>query len=195
MGSLSGLKNILIFSVILLTIGSVSAQQAFAGVFECELTSIQDGDWDSAFSQIPTSTDDVCIEHVVQLNGVGLADDLNINDGSLFIGCDGDLTTSRIVVFSQTSLINHGSVNTVFMSIQSDGLVQNSSSAFTFDDSEIEGTFENISSICNQVGGQLLPLDSTALLIGGLSTLTVWMVPTVLGLVGVGVYLVKFRKH
>jgi len=46
-----------------------------------------------------------------------------------------------------------------------------------------------------QVAGELLPLDSTALLIGGLTSMTVWMIPTVLGLAGAGVYLVKFRKH
>jgi len=46
-----------------------------------------------------------------------------------------------------------------------------------------------------QVAGELLPLDSSALMIAGLTSMTVWMVPTVLGLAGVGVYLVKFRKH
>jgi len=46
-----------------------------------------------------------------------------------------------------------------------------------------------------QVAGELLPLDSTALLIGGLTSMSVWMVPTVLGLAGVGVYLVKFRAN
>ena len=45
------------------------------------------------------------------------------------------------------------------------------------------------------VTGELLPLDSTALLIGGLTSMSVWMIPTVLGLAGAGVYLVKFRKH
>ena len=45
------------------------------------------------------------------------------------------------------------------------------------------------------VAGQLLPLDSTALFLAGIQSMTVWMVPTVLGLAGVGVYLVKFRKH
>jgi len=45
------------------------------------------------------------------------------------------------------------------------------------------------------VAGELLPLDSTALLIGGLTSMTVWMVPAVVGLAGVGVYLVKFRKQ
>jgi len=46
-----------------------------------------------------------------------------------------------------------------------------------------------------QVAGELLSLDSSALLIGGLTSMTVWMVPAVLGLAGVGVYLVKFRKQ
>ena len=46
-----------------------------------------------------------------------------------------------------------------------------------------------------QVAGELLPLDSTALLIGGLTSMSVWMIPTVLGLAGAGVYLVKFRKQ
>ena len=45
------------------------------------------------------------------------------------------------------------------------------------------------------VAGELLPLDSSALMIAGLTSMTVWMVPAVLGLAGVGVYLVKFRKH
>ena len=45
------------------------------------------------------------------------------------------------------------------------------------------------------VAGELLPIDSSALMIAGLTSMTVWMVPTVLGLAGVGVYLVKFRKQ
>jgi len=46
-----------------------------------------------------------------------------------------------------------------------------------------------------KVAGELLPLDSTALFLAGIQSMTVWMIPTVLGLAGVGVYLVKFRKH
>ena len=45
------------------------------------------------------------------------------------------------------------------------------------------------------VAGELLPLDSTSLFLAGIQSMTVWMIPTVLGLAGVGVYLVKFRKH
>ena len=46
-----------------------------------------------------------------------------------------------------------------------------------------------------KVAGELLPLDSTALFLAGIQSMTVWMIPTVLGLAGAGVYLVKFRKH
>ncbi len=52
--------------------------------------------------------------------------------------------------------------------------------------------------ICEEespVAGELLPLDNTALFLAGIQSMTVWMVPTVLGLAGVGEYLVKFRKH
>ena len=45
------------------------------------------------------------------------------------------------------------------------------------------------------VAGELLPIMSSALVIAGVSTIAIWMIPTVLGLAGVGVYLVKFRKQ
>jgi len=46
-----------------------------------------------------------------------------------------------------------------------------------------------------QVAGELLPLDNSALMIAGLTSMSVWMIPTVLGLAGAGVYLVKFRAN
>ncbi len=46
-----------------------------------------------------------------------------------------------------------------------------------------------------QVAGELLPLNTSALMIAGLSTSAVWMIPAVAGLAGVGVYLVKFRAN
>jgi len=46
-----------------------------------------------------------------------------------------------------------------------------------------------------RVAGELLPLDNSALMIAGLASMSVWMVPTVLGLAGVGVYLVKSRAN
>jgi len=46
-----------------------------------------------------------------------------------------------------------------------------------------------------QVAGELLPLDTSALMIAGLTSMSVWMIPTVLGLAGAGVYLVKYRAR
>ena len=45
------------------------------------------------------------------------------------------------------------------------------------------------------VAGELLPIMSSALVIAGVSTIAIWIIPTVLGLAGAGVYLVKFRKQ
>jgi len=44
------------------------------------------------------------------------------------------------------------------------------------------------------VAGELLALDSSALVIAGLSGM-IWMVPAVAGVLGAGVYLIKFRKN
>jgi hypothetical protein len=46
-----------------------------------------------------------------------------------------------------------------------------------------------------QVAGELLSLDTSALMIAGLTSSAVWMIPAVLGLAGAGVYLVKFRAN
>jgi len=63
----------------------------------------------------------------------------------------------------------------------------------------ITGECEDIPSndpVCQPpVAGELLPLDTSALMIAGLTSMSVWMIPTVVGLAGVGVYLVKFRKQ
>ncbi|MDH3677175.1 MAG: hypothetical protein OEQ12_02615 [Nitrosopumilus sp.] len=45
------------------------------------------------------------------------------------------------------------------------------------------------------VAGELLSIDSTALFLAGIQSMTVWMVPAVAGLAGAGVYLVKYRAH
>jgi len=45
------------------------------------------------------------------------------------------------------------------------------------------------------VAGELLSLDTSALMIAGLTSSAVWMIPTVLGLAGAGVYLVKYRAN
>jgi hypothetical protein len=44
------------------------------------------------------------------------------------------------------------------------------------------------------VAGELVPLNTTALFISGLSSSMIWMVPTILGIAGVGVY-IKSKKN
>ena len=45
------------------------------------------------------------------------------------------------------------------------------------------------------VAGEIIPINNSALFLAGLSSMTVWMIPAVVGLAGAGVYLVKFRKN
>ncbi len=44
-----------------------------------------------------------------------------------------------------------------------------------------------------KVGGNLLSIDSTALLLAGLQSSAIWMVPVMVGVAGVGIYLVRSR--
>lgn len=45
----------------------------------------------------------------------------------------------------------------------------------------------------NVVAGELLSLDSSALVVAGLASSAVWMIPAIAGIAGAGVYLVKLR--
>ena len=45
------------------------------------------------------------------------------------------------------------------------------------------------------VAGELVPLNTTALFISSLSSSMIWMAPTILGIVGVGVYYIRTRKN
>jgi len=45
------------------------------------------------------------------------------------------------------------------------------------------------------VAGELLSVDSSALVIAGLTSMSLWMIPTVAGIAGAGIYLVKFRAN
>ena len=105
------------------------------------------------------------------------------------------------------TVINHGTMTGTLaggpgvfdnhLIIQTGGLLQNSG-IIPVATLVNGGTLEDIASTCNvsqTVAGELLPLDSTALLIGGLSSMSVFMIPAVAGLAGAAVYLVKFRAN
>jgi len=45
------------------------------------------------------------------------------------------------------------------------------------------------------VGGELIPIDSTALVLAGLQTSAIWMLPVLAGAAGVGAYYIKTRMN
>ncbi len=45
------------------------------------------------------------------------------------------------------------------------------------------------------VGGEFLPIDTTALMLAGLQSSAIWMLPVLAGIAGTGFYLVKFRMN
>ncbi len=46
-----------------------------------------------------------------------------------------------------------------------------------------------------KVGGELLPIDSTSLMLAGLQSSAIWMLPVLAGIAGTGFYLIKFRTN
>ena len=59
------------------------------------------------------------------------------------------------------------------------------------------GYIDNVSviEIEKPVAGELLSLDSSALVVAGLTSSAIWMIPTLAGIAGAGVYLVKLRAN
>ncbi len=45
------------------------------------------------------------------------------------------------------------------------------------------------------VGGELLPIDSTALMLAGLQSSAIWMLPVLAGVAGIGAYYIKTRMN
>ena len=45
------------------------------------------------------------------------------------------------------------------------------------------------------IGGEIIPINSTALFIAGLQSMSVWMIPTLAGVVGVGAYYIRTKMN
>jgi len=119
-GSLIGLKNVIMFSAVLLAIGSVSAQQAFAGV-PLACFSSGDGNWNDSSKWnfcgggIPDQNKNATIDGNIIITGNEEALILDIREGaSLFIGCDASLNLFEAGEVSEASIItNHGILESV----------------------------------------------------------------------------------
>jgi len=205
MRNLIGLKNIVIFSVILLTIGSVSVQQAFAGaLFDC--FSNQGGNWNNSTiwntcnNAFPGSDADATIGngHDVIITGDEQIEVLAIsNSGTLFIECDASLLVRGAGIFG--TITNHGNLTAspgdlnlfdknLFNSGTVSGVVLNEG-----------GNIVKISTICSQpIGGTVGSMSTTSLLVAGAqANMGLWSLVLVGVAVAVGsgiVYKVKSNK-
>lgn len=47
----------------------------------------------------------------------------------------------------------------------------------------------------NVVGGELLPIDSTALMLAGIQSSAIWMLPALVGITGAGAFFVRTRMN
>jgi len=94
-------------------------------------------------------------------------------------------------------IINHGVFN-IGDSFFNLGIFQNSGTINGVFSDEFEGgVLESISSICGVVGGELLAIDSTALVLAGLQTSAIWMLPVLAGVAGsaFGILYIKSRRN
>jgi len=110
-------------------------------------------------------------------------DDCQFNDAS-FTNLDGFLT--NVFTFDET-VTNLGDTSEVHCTVTI-GVID-------FQGRVVLEVFQELWINEPQIAGELLPLDSSALMIAGLTSMSVWMVPAIAGLAGVGVYLVKFRAN
>ena len=50
------------------------------------------------------------------------------------------------------------------------------------------------SCLAKAIGGEILPIDTTALLLAGVQSISMWMIPVVAAGIGIGVFVIKRRK-
>jgi len=113
---------------------------------------------------------------------------------SLFINCNGQLILTTNEGGSNTGLItNHGLVQTLQgggwnnMGTYLSSGIDIFSGAFNANPNPIV----QIPSIC-MVGGELIPIDTTMVLLGATQTMTSWMIPVIVA--GIGIAIVIARK-
>jgi len=203
MGNLIGLKNMLMFSAVLLTIGSVSAQQAFAGSPSC--FSIDDGNWNDKnnWEDCDGGTPDVNTDANIEFNDIiitGIEEAIVLDvrgSGTLFIDCDASLNLFGGQVSQNSNITNHGTfdaVRSLFLSPSSNFFNSGDSSNVVEDG----GSFVKIDSICDQpIGGTVGSLDTATLLVAGAQANMGWWSLALVGIVGAAAaitYKVKSKK-
>jgi len=201
MRSLIGLKNMLIFSAVILTI--VSAQQAFAGP-PIECISAGDGNWNNSsnWSDCGGVTPNATTDAFIRMNDIIITGDeeaqrLLIQDSStLFIDCDASLNLFTVGVLGGNSNITNHGIFTASPRFFVDGTFFNSGtvSGVVVD----EGASVEISTICTQpIGGTVGSMSTTSLLVAGAQANMGWWSLALVGMVAAGAaitYKLKSKK-
>ena len=208
MKSLFGLKNMIMFSAVLLTIGSVSTQQAFAGMPVLNCISAGDGNWNNSSNWsscdggIPDDNKNAAIQSGknIVITGDEKAKILTVSEsGTLFIDCDASLNlfVSGGFVTGNSNITNHGT----FTSVPSFSLFGASNFFNSGDFSGVTtsegGSIVEISSICDRpIGGTVGSMSTTSLLVAGAQTnMGLWSLALV-GMVAAGAAITyKVKSH
>ena len=124
------------------------------------------------------SSDSVIDTQVFQHNNVGGPNCVYAEWPS---GCPGPITNGWAQTDSYSFSGNIRTVTITSQAFEGDG--------YGIDDVLVQFTSEPT------VAGELVPLNTTALFISGLSSSMIWRVPTLAGIAGVGVYFIQTRTH
>jgi len=127
----------------------------------------------------------------LSINAKLTANDIQVETtGTLFINCDGELVLTE-GGSNNGLLTNHGILKTGPGFFFSNTGTYLSSGTDMFEEPLVGDPIIRIASICVEVGGNLVPIDSTALLLVGAQTFS-WMIPVILSGIGIGLFV--FRK-
>jgi len=83
---------------------------------------------------------------------------------------------------SDTGGISGNSMRGVSMSDASNGVAVGSTGTIVFTSSGVP------------VGGTYIPIDKTALLLAGVQSISMWMIPVVIAGIGIGIFVIKRRN-
>jgi len=133
------------------------------------------------------------------------------NGGTITVQCSGVVTLGKGMIFvplfdfttGPATLVNHGTItgtqpggaddvdNNIV--INTGGLVQNSGTlpAAILNQG---GILQTIPSICNIIGGEIIPIETTSLLLASTQTFS-WMIPVIVSGIGIGLFVVLRKSE
>jgi len=113
-------------------------------------------------------------------------------NSDLFINCSGELIITVVESGSNAGLLtNHGILQTLGGVFFSNTGTYQSSGINIFGGTFSGNTIVPIASICFDVGGELIPLDTSALLLTGAQMNASWMIPVIVSSIGIAIVIAR----